>query len=475
MKKKFTVALVLALALVFGCSSDTNSGGGGGGGGYSPNTATYSGTTSTGDLFSLEIANNAKVGDSFEFTWTSSNDTKTSTGTIKEINGNEFTMLPSNAATPNTTFTTTVTDEGLTYMSGEFTWTDGSTTTGSGTLTPVAPPTQPSSSSGSGSGAMTWTVVDVSGIFDDNDINSIAYGNDTWVAVGDYGKMAYSTDNGKTWTAVTDSKFSNTYEGNINTIAYGNGTFVAGGGKGTIAYSADNGKTWTAVINYPFTEELIGGGTFAFETNAIAYGNGTFVAVSYRGKIAYSIDDGKTWTTVADSKFSTGHSTEFDEGDIIETIAYGDGKFVAGSFRGKMAYSTDGKTWTAVTDSKFSSTEGDEEHIKAIAYGNGTWVAVGASTFGDRKSAYSSNGTIWTAGPNPLYYGSFSVDAIAYGGNIFVAGGTDLAYSSDGKNWGGEDGVHSIRGFTHAFAIAYGNGTWVVGGTDGKIAYSTGN
>ncbi|GAB6393670.1 MAG: fibronectin type III domain-containing protein [Treponematales bacterium] len=46
---------------------------------------------------------------------------------------------------------------------------------------------------------------------------------------------------------------------------------------------------------------------------------------------------GVTWTAVADTKFD-------GTGDIIYGIAYGGGKFVAGGYEGKAAYSVDGVT-----------------------------------------------------------------------------------------------------------------------------------
>jgi hypothetical protein len=78
--------------------------------------------------------------------------------------------------------------------------------------------------------------------------------------------------------------------------------------------------------------------------------------------IAYSTD-GATWMKVANSPFSY----------RTYSIAYGDGKFVAGGTRGKVAYSTDGATWTAVANSTFS----DTADINDIAYGGGKFVAVG--------------------------------------------------------------------------------------------------
>ena len=64
-------------------------------------------------------------------------------------------------------------------------------------------------------------------------IFAITYGNGKFVAVGDSGKGAYSTD-GVTWTAISDMKFGTS---GIYTITYGNGKFVAVGISGKGAYS----------------------------------------------------------------------------------------------------------------------------------------------------------------------------------------------------------------------------------------------
>lgn len=95
---------------------------------------------------------------------------------------------------------------------------------------------------------------------------------------------------------------------------------------------------------------------------SICYGNEKFVAVGYDGKMAYSAD-AANWTLVSDSKFGA---------VPINDICYGNGKFVAVSAGGKMAYSSDGINWTLVPDSKFGSSR-----VFSIHYGNGKFVAVG--------------------------------------------------------------------------------------------------
>jgi len=105
-----------------------------------------------------------------------------------------------------------------------------------------------------------------------NNVSSIAFGNGTFVLGAWGGAMAYSTDNGKSWTAV-DCKLDKSSA--VAGIAFGNGKFVAGAYDDT-SYSTDNGKTWTRVSDIGI---VIG---------AIAYGNNTFVAVGSSGRIAYS-------------------------------------------------------------------------------------------------------------------------------------------------------------------------------------------
>jgi len=117
-------------------------------------------------------------------------------------------------------------------------------------------------------------------VFRSSDINAIVYGNGKFVAGGQSGRMATSTD-GRTWTAVTQSVFNRYSE--IEAIAYGNSLFVAGGGSGMIgsrmAYSTD-GITWTDV-GYSTLNEIC----------AIAYGNNKFVAGGQFGKMAYLSDN----------------------------------------------------------------------------------------------------------------------------------------------------------------------------------------
>ena len=91
-----------------------------------------------------------------------------------------------------------------------------------------------------------WTAVSNTR-FGDDTILAVAYGNNRFVAVGERGKIAYSTD-GARWTAIPDSAIwawpdSPDDRVSINTIAFGTagnagGRFVVGSGDNAkMAYS----------------------------------------------------------------------------------------------------------------------------------------------------------------------------------------------------------------------------------------------
>jgi hypothetical protein len=83
-------------------------------------------------------------------------------------------------------------------------------------------------------------------------INALAYANNTFVYAGNGGVLATST-NGVDWTPQTSGTTSN-----INTLAYGNGTFVYASSQFN-ARSTNNGITWSAVDNSAI---YVGGKTF---------------------------------------------------------------------------------------------------------------------------------------------------------------------------------------------------------------------
>ncbi|MDD5102944.1 MAG: hypothetical protein PHX93_00930, partial [Candidatus Peribacteraceae bacterium] len=272
-------------------------------------------------------------------------------------------------------------------------------------------------------------------------IDSIAYGNGTFVAAS-YGSMkgAYSLD-GVTWTAIDNMGMGTS---RIRSIAYGNGRFVAvgDGGKGSVSM---DGLAWNAIGNMTF-----GNGGVAIAS--VVFGNGRFVAVGTGGKGAYSAD-GITWTAVPNMQFGT---------DTIVDVTYGAGKFLAVGWGGKGAYSADGITWTAVPNMQCGTSV-----ISSVAYGNGRFVAVNAAG----KGVSSPDGVTWTA-VDDMGMESRTARSIAFGDGRFVAVGDSGkgSVSMDGLAW---KTIADMKfGQSPIASIAFGDGRFVAVGDGGKGSYA---
>jgi len=118
----------------------------------------------------------------------------------------------------------------------------------------------------------------------------MAYGDGVLVAsnglIDDSDYEEYSIDTDRGLFSLSDGgDWKQTYANNeekILDVAYGNGTFVAVGEKGLVVTSP-NGLTWS--------EEHLGSG---YDFNAVVYGDGSFVAVGDHGLVAVSTD-GSNW------------------------------------------------------------------------------------------------------------------------------------------------------------------------------------
>ena len=231
------------------------------------------------------------------------------------------------------------------------------------------------------SDGVTWTVC-ASSVSSGGNKNHIAYGNGTYVTVGNSGSIYYSTD-GDTWTAATSPVTTN-----LNYVIYHHDRFEAIGKDSTFCYSTD-GINWTtvSVVNlngisgcnfrsavYANDLCLAVGDLYIAEYTSgqwglvkeglgdlysITYGNGTYVAVGV--DVAYYSYNGTTWTA------GTGVS------GALTSVAYGDGMFVAVSSTGATYYSVDGITWLAGDDSLV----GNVTYINSIAYGNSKFIISG--------------------------------------------------------------------------------------------------
>ena len=169
---------------------------------------------------------------------------------------------------------------------------------------------------------ITWTVT--------NDLatssehwHGMAYGNGHWVAIGD--NLRKVSDDGATWHDFAPTPV------NLNAIAFGNGVFVAtasgdtDAGAGSVGYTitSTNGVTWTAPV-YTLT-------SYGTGLAGIAYGQGKFVTGDCCN--VFTSTDGSAWT-----KKGTG----FGGGGIV----FSGVGFVAVSWRTNISVSTDGESFT---------------------------------------------------------------------------------------------------------------------------------
>jgi hypothetical protein len=168
-------------------------------------------------------------------------------------------------------------------------------------------------------GGVSWKPAITGPAFGNSSIRSIAYGGGKFVAVGENGKVAWST-NGLIWTAAKDATTFGS--DGILSIAYGGGKFVAGTWQTNSAWSP-GALTWSKIdYGYP--------GFASF--NAIAFGGeggkAKFVAVGREGGAVFLQDT--SWRLTGNTTFGSNE---------INGIAYGNGRFVAVGDNGKIAYS----------------------------------------------------------------------------------------------------------------------------------------
>lgn len=150
---------------------------------------------------------------------------------------------------------------------------------------------------------------------------------------------------------------------------------------------------------------------------SIPGGKRAVVAVGYGGVRALSIDDGKTWTKTGEDQPNGG-----DDGNLLRSIAYGNGVWVAGGWN-KWWTSSDGKAWTLRTHN-FGIMQG-------MAFGGGFFLA------SEMNGAIykSTDGMAWER-VGRANTGKHT--ELAYGNGTFAAWGADnsvVETSTDGVTW----------------------------------------
>lgn len=235
-----------------------------------------------------------------------------------------------------------------------------------------------------------------------------------------------------------------------NAIAYGNGLFVALGDEAYISTSAD-GETWTTATQ---NTDLYNTGTSGWR--CLIYDGTQFVAF-YLGGICKTSTDGTTWTY-------RGSITSGDYGDWFG-FTYGNGKYVASSGFAYISTSTNLISWTTPTNLIYGPTI---DGFYNLSYGANKFIGI-MGNIGAGRVYTSTDGTTWTYTNNNL--GAYTWGDIAYDGSRFIAIGRNgyISTSANGVNWT-KPTQNSILGANNWTAITYGNGKLVAIGDTGYVS-----
>jgi len=459
--KRFTFLLgILALALVFGltlasCGGDGNNSTPGGN-----TSATYTGYDANGNAYTLGLTNNNQQGDTYVLTITSPTNAPlgTSTGTVYRVSGSGGNL---ELQRETVIFIVIISGGNISSIPNAIPLDGGGTRTAPGALTPNKPSggNEPSGDDG------TFTVTGIPSTYNgkyagfegvNNTVELLGCQSYNMATeVGTLVQIVGGSVSLPMWVYNSASNQLVRYTGN-HTVEGAIGIWnsststeseIVERGWASITFSNGSAtRTWdsgTGGGNQPSGESPFG----TSQIRAVAYGNNRFVAVGYNGKMATSTD-GTTWTAVTDNTFGT--STIWD-------IAFGNGKFVAGG-GSNLATSTDGATWTASTDSTFSSS-----NITVIAYGDGKFIGGGQTG----KIVTSVDGVAWTTVSNSPFSTSY-ICAIANGNGRFVAVATAnnshglVSTSTDGVTWtAASDSPFGASAGSQINGITYGSGKFV--------------
>jgi hypothetical protein len=326
----------------------------------------------------------------------------------------------------------------------------------------------------------SWTPFTVS-----DSVTGFAWGRgsagEIYVAVSSTGKIAYSQD-GDIWEQAvkaqkekpTDPDLPDPFAGvRFNDITFGGGIFIAVGNSGRAAMSSDGIHWKVCTISGFGTEDITG----------IAWGEagGTrcFVAVGGNANISVSSDGGVNW--------AGGQVGDFD-GVRLNAVVYGGGYFYVVGNGGHTGKSDNpaGRSWTHYLYRDGPINTGSINKITYGRYGTDPGIAV---VYND-ESGTSRNiavikagdfavNNIWDAALDAGAFGNNAIRGITFGGGNFVAAGQ----SSMVGFWPSANPGSASNRYWRALpfyefqyweitALAALNGRFYAGHIGGKIGYS---
>jgi len=228
------------------------------------------------------------------------------------------------------------------------------------------------------------------------------------------------------------------------------------------------------------TGQRVNLGNAVFQNNVIrsvSYGMGMFIAVGDSGSMAYSFDSGASWIPVQSGEGLSGNRFV---GTIYDIAASGT-EFLAVGANARISFSPNGIRWTGHRlhdNSGYGETNFHGQNIRAATFAPG---ATGAGRFviaGDGgRAMFRWDGDHWRQGDG---FGSGRrIYAVAWGNT--GGHGTIIAVGNHGSVYVADEGIgrmswqrvsDSTFGAESVRAAAFGNDVFVIGGHGGRMAFS---
>jgi hypothetical protein len=231
----------------------------------------------------------------------------------------------------------------------------------------------------------------------------------------------YTSADGEAWTSVANTGY---------TVASGN---FASGTTSFCGYAADGGIFQLHEVDGSWTSGSIPG-LFNFAVTRlgdrlVAAGDGNNSAFSNPPIIAYSDDDGATWTMVE------GFEPDMSDANVnpaFRDLIVVDGVLYAAGMPNAIFTSTDGASWTEVRLIENPNISGayPESQIFDLEYANGLFVGVGIGIWTSTDGVNWTDTGASTTGVRPYVDVSFSGDEW-----VAIANDGYLARSEDGAFW----------------------------------------
>jgi hypothetical protein len=316
-----------------------------------------------------------------------------------------------------------------------------------------------------------------------NNLNSVAFANGLFVAVGSNSSV-YTSTNGYDWIQRTFPVSSLT----LTEVVYGNALWVVSCNTSSQRiFSSVDGITWSGVWN-------TGGSIFVDKYTSTYYANGIWVTI-LGGQPATSAD-GITWT-----------SRPVDLNHTFSFLLYTGSVWITSTagINSRVSISTDGLNWTptfslifsaflppatfgingsniilgSVAPSVYVSLDNGANweyvsmsgsytgSVQGLAYGNSRWVAVTQN----QAAISTTNGLTWT---QTVASGlGQSVSGLLYANSLFVFGSSTgvIKTSPDGTTWTTRTSnttqpIYDIKYFNNLFISVGGSGNIRNGGSD---------